>query len=116
MGERRALPDKPLAELTDAELQAELAARRKLRGAVPPEPTAAPAASTALAKHYASLELEEGAPLDAIEAAYARLRAKYQPFAAAADRERSEAARRLLEALRQAYDALKRYSAGNTSR
>jgi len=112
------LPDKPLAELTEAELTAELARRRKQRGGSPLDEavTAAPAASAALAKHYASLELAEGAPLDAIEAAYARLRAKYQPFVAAADRERSEAARRLLEGLSQAYDALKRYSAGKTSR
>jgi DnaJ-domain-containing protein 1 len=113
MSERRALPDKPLSELSDKELSAELSERRARRGMMPAQtpPSAGP-----LAKHYASLELEEGAPLDAIEASYARLRAKYQPFAAAADRERSEAARRLLEALHKAYDALKRYSAGNTSR
>lgn len=114
MSEQRALPSKPLAELTDAELAAELSERRKLRGHVPAAP--AQAASAALSKHYASLELEEGAPRDAIEAAYQRLRAKYQPFVTAADRERSEAARRLLEALRAAYEALVSYSAGNTSR
>lgn len=112
------LPDKPLAELTDAELSAELARRRKLRGGVSPDELAiaAPGAGGGLAKHYASLELEEGAPLAAVEAAYARLRAKYQPFVTAGDRERSDAARRLLEGLRHAYEALKSYSAGNTSR
>jgi hypothetical protein len=107
MSEARPLPDKPLAELTDAELSAELAARRARRGGVIPT-----------AKHYASLELQEGASLDDIEKAYRRLRAKYEPFVTAADKERSQAAQSLLDALRTAYDALRAalYSAGNTSR
>jgi len=96
-------PGKPLSELTDAELSAELATRRKRRGYV--EPAAAP--TTAHAKHYASLELMEGAPLDAVEQAYQRLRAKYEPFVTGGDLERSQAAKRLLDALRNAYDALR---------
>lgn len=94
--EPRGLPDKPLAELSDEELSAELAARRRRRGMTAGED-----------KHYASLELPIGAPREAIERAYARLRAKYEPFAAAADRERSQAAQQLLDGLRRAYDALK---------
>ena len=97
MSEKRPLPAKPLAELTDAELHAELLERRKLRGA--------PLIS-GYAKQYASLELPEGAPLEAVEQAYQRLRAKYEPFAAA-DTERGRAAKQLLDALRNAYDALR---------
>jgi hypothetical protein len=93
-------PHKPLGQLTDAELSAELAARRKRRGA-------AEASAPAHAKHYASLELAEGAPLDAVEQAYQRLRAKYEPFVTGGDAERSQAAKRLLDALRTAYDALR---------
>lgn len=91
---------KPLGELTDAELQAELSARRARRGA----PVAV---SVTHAKHYASLELAEGAGLDAVEQAYQRLRAKYEPFAAGTDPERSQAAKHLLDALHKAYDALR---------
>jgi len=98
MSDKRPLPAKPLAELSDAELHAELVERRKLRGAP---------LVTGHAKHYASLELAEGAPLEAVEQAYVRLRAKYEPFAAGADAERSQAAKRLLDALRSAYDALR---------
>ena len=100
MSDRRPLPDKPLSELSDAELSAELTERRRGRGAVD-------LALTAHAKHYASLELAEGAPIEAVEQAYERLRAKYEPFITGGDAERSQAAKRLLDALRTAYDALR---------
>jgi hypothetical protein len=98
MSDKRPLPGKPLAELSDAELHVELVERRKLRGAP---------VITGHAKHYASLELAEGAPLEAVEQAYERLRAKYEPFIATGDTERSQAAKRLLDALRNAHDALR---------
>jgi hypothetical protein len=97
----RAMNEPPSA-LTDAELSAELAARRKRRGVTEPAPHA-----KLYSTHYASLELAEGAPLDAVEQAYQRLRAKYEPFVAAGDGERKQAAQRLLDALRHAYDALR---------
>jgi len=98
MSDKRPLPAKPLAELSDAELAAELTERRRLRGAP---------VLTGFAKQYASLELAEGAPLDAVEQAYERLRAKYEPFANGGDAQRSQAARQLLDGLRSAYDALR---------
>lgn len=98
MTEKRPLPDKPLAELSDAELAAEIAERRKLRGTP---------ALIGYAKQYASLELSEGAPLVEVESAYQRLRAKYEPFANGADAQRSAAAKQLLDGLRSAYEALR---------
>jgi hypothetical protein len=98
MSEKRALPSKPLAELSDAELHAELLERRRSRGAP---------VLTGYAKQYASLELAEGASLEAVEHAYERLRAKYEPFASGGDAQRSAAAKQLLDGLRSAYDALR---------
>lgn len=98
MSDQRPLPSKPLAELSDAELHTELAERRRRRGAP---------VLTGYAKQYASLELAEGAPLEAVEQAYERLRAKYEPFANGGDPQRSAAAKQLLDGLRNAYDALR---------
>jgi DnaJ-class molecular chaperone len=95
---RRPLPQKPLAELTDAELAAELTERRRLRGAP---------LITGFTKQYASLELADGATLAEVESAYERLRAKYEPFVNGGDAHRSQAAKQLLDGLRGAYDALR---------
>ena len=98
MSEKRPLPEKPLGELTDAELSAELVERRRLRGAP---------LITGYAKQYASLELADGASLAEVEGAYERLRGKYEPFVSGGDAQRSAAAKQLLDALRGAYDALR---------
>jgi hypothetical protein len=111
---------KPLADLSDEELRAELGLRRQRRGAR--GKTAAPAATTSLtrgddasstlaapiaARHYASLELVPGAPLPEVERAYERLRAKYEPFTRVPDAERSSAAASLLRGLQRAYEELR---------
>jgi DnaJ-class molecular chaperone len=98
MSDKRPLPEKPLAELTDAELAAELTERRRLRGAP---------ILTGYTKQYASLELADGATLAEVESAYERLRAKYEPFANGGDAQRSAAAKQLLDGLKSAYDALR---------
>jgi len=100
---------KPPSALSEAELGAELHRRRQRRsqqvgGPALLEPTD-PARPDP--KHYASLELPEGASLDAVEQAYARLRAKYEPFATGGDVARKEAAQRLLDALRHACQTLR---------
>lgn len=88
---------RPVADLSDAELEKERERRRAARadrgvsalpdplgnGAVPEGRVARALAAhdrdRSLAQHYARLELEPGAPLVDIERKYTELRAKYDP-------------------------------------
>lgn len=125
---------KPLAELSDRELEEELQRRRRLRAAAKrPEPpiteadraallrferaegggggggsswAAAAAERVDLARHYAALELAPGASLAQVEAAYKAMVAKYSPDKHANDPERHRLATQLVQELSRSYRIL----------
>lgn len=129
---------KPLAELTDAELEQELRRRRAARqrrqqlnanssaAAAANGPTASSASAilsgAAQAKrpgggllirrevkqYLKNLELEPGASIDAIREKYFQLREKYDPRKQSTDEKRA-VAQTLTDELRDAYDALSRH-------
>lgn len=117
-------PRKPLRDMTDAELDAELERRRRARapGAAsssehetlpgkpakrPPEPARAMPPRTAqeksLARAYANLELAEGASLEQVKAAYRHLMERYHPDQHIGDPEAHAAALKLAQSLTKAY-------------
>ncbi len=101
---------KPLSELSDAELENELLRRRRERAErrgrpAKGEPTVSPQKKQ-LAQYYANLELEEGASLDDVKAAYRELMRKYHPDKHLGDPARHKAATELAQSLTQAYHAL----------
>jgi DnaJ-domain-containing protein 1 len=107
--------DKPLAEMTDEELEAELVRRRRQRGSKigssPPPRGESPRLAAAVKRvqvrqWYANLELSPGAPIEQIEARYRELVKKYDPEKHANDPEKHRAATRLMDALGEAYRGL----------
>ncbi len=92
---------KPLAELDDKELEDELRRRRSIRSAGRALPE-----QGRLTRLYASLELPFGAPKEAVDAAYQRLREKYAPDRFRADPDRHAAANELAESLKRAYEGI----------
>jgi DnaJ-class molecular chaperone len=101
LGDLRFGPSKKkLADLTDAELDDEVQRRRAARGG-----TDTAADKQKLAQLYASLELPFGAPKQAIESAYERLRAKYAPERFK-DPDRHATAVELVDSLKKAYEGL----------
>jgi DnaJ-domain-containing protein 1 len=102
--------DKPLSDLTDEELQQELAKRRRSRGASSPVPSTEPQSETLrnrqIRQYYANLELKPGASLDEVQARYRDLSRRYNPDRHLNDPEKHAAATRLLQELTRAYDAL----------
>ncbi|HJL14596.1 MAG TPA: hypothetical protein RMH99_03000 [Sandaracinaceae bacterium LLY-WYZ-13_1] len=110
--ERMRIGDKPLAELTDAELEAELQRRRRKRGYAPGRGASASsrggrAPGWKVRQWYRSLELEPGASRDAVEEAYARLSKKYDPERYDDDAEKRRVAVKLLAGLGEAYYGLR---------
>ena len=100
-------PDqKKLAQLTDEELAAELAERRK-RSPEGDRPTL-----QRVKQYLANLELDPGASWPEIERAYARLRDRYHPDKHRDQPDRHETAVELTESLTRAYQALKHYFGG----
>ena len=125
---------KPLAEMSDRELEEELQRRRRMRAAAkrPEAPitdaersrlrefertqgsggsagaswVAEAAERVDLARHYAALELEPGATLAQVESSYRALMAKYHPDKHARDPERHRAAVQLVQELGRAYETL----------
>jgi DnaJ-domain-containing protein 1 len=126
LAERRyGLSQKPLSELTDAELEEELLRRRReraaKRGASGASSSGASAASDVqraapprsrspeeqqLHQYYANLELAPGASLDAVRRAYRELMSRYHPDKHLGDPERHKAATELAQSLTRAYSAL----------
>lgn len=99
---------KAASELTDSELERELHARRlkRARGADAQASLRRHTNSDEIARFFANLELPPDACIADVHAAYDRLLAKYEPYTAHADPERSRAARALLESLERAYRGL----------
>ncbi len=104
--------EKPLADLTDEELEAELIRRRRQRAAgrglvssSPSEPSGARASvqRAKVRQWYANLELAPGATVDDVQAAYDRLLTRYDPAKHAHDPEKHRTATELARGLREAY-------------
>jgi DnaJ-domain-containing protein 1 len=127
LAERRyGLSQKPLSELTDAELEEELLRRRRERAAKRGNASTAGASAAGasvagasvagprsrspeeqqLHQYYANLELAPGASLDAVRRAYRELMSRYHPDKHLGDPERHKAATELAQSLTRAYTAL----------
>lgn len=109
--------DKPLSELTDRELEAELMRRRRLRaggrgaahGPLEGEPSSRVSAAVRRAhvkQWYANLELRPGAGADEVRAQYAALMQRYDPEKHAKSPEKHRAAVELVRGLTEAYHGL----------
>lgn len=111
--------EKPLSELTDKELEAELVRRRRMRagrgGAVSAAPSAEASGARAAVQRanvrqwYANLELAPGATIEDVKAAYERLMKRYDPAKHAHDPDKHRAATDLARGLREAYEGLLAY-------
>lgn len=112
-------PEKPLAEMTDAELEAERERRRRARaargGSAPKAPTPGGRVARALealakerdvAQAYANLELKPGATLADVEKKYAELVERYSPEKHRQHPERFRAATELVAQLDRARTVL----------
>lgn len=115
---------KPLGELSDAELEEELIRRRRARasrrsGGASPEESSAPETrprsgampsrspqEQQVTQYYANLELSPGATLDEVRKAYRELMKRYHPDKHLGDPERHKAATELAQSLTRAYTAL----------
>jgi len=126
LAERRyGLSQKPLSELSDAELEEELLRRRRERAAKRGGPGGTPSSVSAagdtqrtapprsrspeeqqLHQYYANLELGPGATLDAVRRSYRELMSRYHPDKHLGDPERHKAATELAQSLTRAYSAL----------
>ena len=111
---RMRIGNKPLGELTDAELRDELERRRRRRGYAAPEPErgeaerapdARPAPGWKVRQWYRNLELRPGASREEVEEAYRRLLRKYDPDRYE-DGEKRRAAVKLAAGLGEAYYGL----------
>ncbi len=101
--------EKPLSELSDAELEEELLRRRRERaqkrgGKVDRRDVSPQQKQTE--QWYANLELEPGATLDDVKQAYRELMRKYHPDKHLGDPDRHKAATELAQSLTDAYQAL----------
>lgn len=76
---------------------------------VQPEAAPEPGFPPEIQRYYANLELPLGAPLEEVKGAYKRLMRRYHPDLHQQDPERAQAATRLAQALRSAYDGLVAY-------
>jgi DnaJ-domain-containing protein 1 len=97
--------DKPLSELTDAELQEELQRRRRRRGYSPERSSARAAPGWKVRQWYRNLELKPGASRAEVEEAYERLSQKYDPDRYD-DEDKRRAAIKLVAGLGEAYYGL----------
>lgn len=105
---------KRVAELSDAELEAELLRRRRARAErrrdlerpADPTSTVRTPEEQQLAQYFANLELKPGATLDDVRRAYRELMKRYHPDRFVGDAERQKSASELSKSLTRAYDAL----------
>ena len=110
--------NKPLAELSDRELEEVLLRRRRERAGKrhgqrrddrdPESPQ-----NKQLHQYYANLELKPGASLDKVKAAYRDLMRKYHPDKHLGDPDRHKAATELAQSLTKAYQVLLARSQGD---
>lgn len=108
------LDKKVLRRLSDDELREEALRRRRARarkGAWPlddgrPAEDRDERYAKEILQFYANLELPVGASVEEIEAAYARLRVKYDPDKHAGDPPKRQAAEKLIASLTRAYEGL----------
>lgn len=131
---------KPLAEMSDRELEEELQRRRRLRaarrsaeapiteadraalaaferramGAEARSDMAAALERVELLKHYAALELRPGASLAQVEQAYRDMLARYGPDRHARDPEKHRLATQLAARLTHSYEVLRRALSGES--
>ncbi len=113
---------KPLASMSDRELDEERERRRRLRAAGKrPDAPVTDAERSALArfeartmaseqdvaKWYAALELRPGASLREVDASFRELSRRYDPEKHAGNKEKHAAATRLVEELRKAHQGLR---------
>lgn len=107
---------KRVAELSDAELEAELIRRRRARAMARSE--AGPIARESerdnpeqkqLLQYYANLELPPFASMDDVKKAYKDLVRRYHPDKHAGDPDRQKTANELLQSLTRAYEGLTAY-------
>ena len=106
--------NKPLSELTDAELEEELLRRRRARaqrtGQKPERGREADNPRLKqISQYYANLELQPGASLEDVKRAYRELMKKFHPDRHSGDPERHKAATELAQSLTAAYKALTAY-------
>jgi DnaJ-domain-containing protein 1 len=107
--------DKPLRDLSDAELEEELIRRRRARASrrskgtytQPDDRNPRSPQNKQIAQYYANLELEPGASLDEVRKAYRDLMTVYHPDKHIGDPERHKAATELAQSLTRAFDALR---------
>lgn len=112
--------DKPLRELSDAELEDELLRRRRSRAKGRSDADAAGLGREKspsprrkqLLQYYANLELEPGATTADVKAAYKSLMKKYHPDKHGEDEARHRSATELAQQLTRAYQALTRHLEG----
>ncbi len=101
--------EKPLSELSDAELEEELLRRRRQRaqrrGGKVDRQNLSPQQKQ-VEQWYANLELEPGATLDEVKQAYRELMRKYHPDKHLGDPARHKAATALAQSLTDAYQSL----------
>lgn len=108
---------KALSELTDEELEAELARRRRMRAggrevasnAHKPSEARAAVQRANVRQWYANLELSPGASIADVQAAYDRLMRRYDPAKHAHDPVKYRTATELARGLREAYLGLLAY-------
>jgi DnaJ-domain-containing protein 1 len=99
--------NRPLAELTDVELEEEVLRRRRDRAAGRQDPRHSESpVDRQLVQYYANLELDPTATIDDIKSAYRRLMRKYHPDKHLGEPGRHRAATELAAQLTRAYDAL----------
>jgi DnaJ-class molecular chaperone len=101
--------EKPLSQLSDAELEEELLRRRRdraqKRGGKVDRKNVSPQQKQT-EQWYANLELEPGATLDEVKQAYRELMRRYHPDKHLGDPARHKAATELAQSLTDAYQAL----------
>lgn len=99
-----AAPLRPGA-MSDAELEAEVARRRRLRAAASTPRSTESGRASQLAQAYANLELTPDTPFERVQARYRELLEKYDPGRFSGERRRT--AEVLVARLRDAYDTLR---------
>ncbi len=112
------LDKKVLCRLSDEELREEALRRRRARAkrATRTAGEEDEAYARDILQFYANLEIPVGASIAEIEAAYARLLAKYDPNKHASDPQKHDAAAKLVASLTRAYEGLLAHKArGKTS-
>ena len=111
----KASDDTPLEQLTDEELEAELARRKERKRRQPPR-VPPPSSVKRLRDLYAQLEVPYGADFDEVKKSFRRLMRKYHPDLHAGNPEKQKVATQLTMSLTQAYNELELHLVGAPNR